>query len=83
MAVMAVAMEAEMLLVQATQAEQVVMMEQVETMLVEQVEELAEVVIQLILEIWCSDPAANDAASASASAGGSSGAVVTLQTLEI
>jgi hypothetical protein len=48
MAVMAVEMEAEMLLVQATQAEQVVMMEQVETMLVEQVE----VVMQLILEIW-------------------------------
>jgi hypothetical protein len=45
-------MEAEMLLVQATQAEQVVMMEQVETMLVEQVEELAEVMhqVQVILE---------------------------------
>jgi hypothetical protein len=52
MAVMAVEVEAEMLLVQATQAEQVVMMEQVETMLVEQVEELAEVMhqVQVILE---------------------------------
>jgi hypothetical protein len=55
MAVMAVEVEAEMLLVQATQAEQVVMMEQVETMLVEQVEVLVVAVVLLTQEILGSE----------------------------